>query len=74
MPAQGQTKPELQTLQIRNFKGVNLTDQRQAIALAFFGAMTHQEIAEALQEPLGTVKARIRRGMLKLRDSLRAYL
>ena len=49
-------------------------DQRQAIAMAFFGAMTHQEIADALQEPLGTVKARIRRGMLKLRDSLRAYL
>lgn len=49
-------------------------DQRQAIAMAFFGAMTHQEIADALKEPLGTVKARIRRGMLKLRDSLRAYL
>jgi RNA polymerase sigma-70 factor (ECF subfamily) len=49
-------------------------DQRQAIAMAFFGAMTHQEIADALQEPLGTVKARIRRGMLKLRDSLRAYV
>jgi RNA polymerase sigma-70 factor (ECF subfamily) len=49
-------------------------DQQQAIAMAFFGAMTHQEIADALKEPLGTVKARIRRGMLKLRDSLQAYL
>jgi RNA polymerase sigma-70 factor (ECF subfamily) len=49
-------------------------DQRQAIAMAFFGAMTHQEIADAMKEPLGTVKARIRRGMLKLRDSLQAYL
>jgi RNA polymerase sigma-70 factor, ECF subfamily len=50
------------------------TDQRQAIEMAFFGGLTHQEIAEALNEPLGTVKARIRRGMLKLRDSLKAYL
>ena len=42
--------------------------------MAFFGGMTHAEIAEALQEPLGTIKARIRRGMLKLRESLQAYL
>jgi RNA polymerase sigma-70 factor, ECF subfamily len=49
-------------------------DQRQAIEMAFFGGMTHQEIAETLNEPLGTIKARIRRGMLKLRDDLRAYL
>jgi len=48
-------------------------EQRQAIELAFFGGKTHGEIAEALQEPLGTIKARIRRGMLKLRDSLRTF-
>jgi len=48
-------------------------EQRQAIEMAFFGGKTHLEIAEALQEPLGTVKARIRRGMLKLRESLQAY-
>lgn len=49
-------------------------DQRQAIEMAFFGGLTHQEIAETLNEPLGTVKARIRRGMLKLRDSLEPYV
>ncbi len=49
-------------------------DQQQAIELAFFGGMTHQEIAESLDEPLGTIKARIRRGMLKLKEDLKAYV
>ena len=49
-------------------------DQRQAIELAFFGGLSHPEIAESLNEPLGTIKARIRRGMLKLRDSLEAFI
>jgi RNA polymerase sigma-70 factor (ECF subfamily) len=45
-------------------------DQRQAIELAFFVGLSHPEIAEALEEPLGTIKARIRRGLLKMRDAL----
>ena len=49
-------------------------DQRIVIEMAFFGGQTHFEIAEALQEPLGTIKARIRRGMMKLRESLQGYL
>jgi RNA polymerase sigma-70 factor (ECF subfamily) len=48
-------------------------EQRQAIELAFFGGRTHQEIAQELREPVGTIKARIRRGMLKMRESLREY-
>lgn len=49
-------------------------EQRSALDLAFFGGLTQQEIAQRLNEPLGTIKARIRRGLLKLRDQLASAL
>jgi RNA polymerase sigma-70 factor (ECF subfamily) len=49
-------------------------DQREAISLAFFSGLTQSEIAQRIGAPLGTVKARIRRGMLKLADVLKGKL
>jgi RNA polymerase sigma-70 factor (ECF subfamily) len=45
--------------------------QRQAIELAFYEGLTHVEISEQLNVPLGTIKTRIRLAMEKLRDGLR---
>lgn len=45
-------------------------DQRTAIELAFFSGHTQQEVSEKLGVPLGTIKARIRRGMQSLKPHL----
>jgi len=44
--------------------------QRLVIELAFFDGLTHTEIAEQLEVPLGTVKTRVRQGLLRLKDML----
>ncbi|MFN7917272.1 MAG: sigma-70 family RNA polymerase sigma factor [Vicinamibacterales bacterium] len=44
--------------------------QRIAIELAYFDGLSHSEIAEQLEVPLGTIKTRVRQGLLKIRDCL----
>lgn len=45
--------------------------QREAIECSFFEGLSHSEIAEKLQKPLGTVKTYIRQGLIRLRDRVR---
>jgi RNA polymerase sigma-70 factor, ECF subfamily len=47
-------------------------DQSRVIELAYFGGFSHSEIAEMLSAPVGTVKGRMRLGLEKMRDQLRA--
>ena len=49
-------------------------EQRQVLMLAYFGGLTHVEIAKTLDQPLGTVKTRIRLAVQKLRDTLKDEL
>ena len=44
--------------------------EQRAIEPAFFNDLTHHDIAAQLGQPLGTIKARIRRGLLKLRERI----
>jgi len=54
---------------IRNALGGMPIPQRSALEMSFFEGMTHSEIAQKTGEPLGTIKTRIRAGLLALRKA-----
>jgi RNA polymerase sigma-70 factor (ECF subfamily) len=60
----------LEQERVRAAVGALPPDQQEALALAYFNGYTHRQIAEALAQPLGTVKTRIRLAMHKLREML----
>jgi RNA polymerase sigma-70 factor (ECF subfamily) len=65
---------EEQSRLLRNALEVLTPEERKAIDMAFFSDMTYEETARKLNEPLGTVKTRIRSGLGKLREALERKL
>jgi RNA polymerase sigma-70 factor, ECF subfamily len=57
---------------VRSLIGTLSAQQKKAIEMAYFEGLSHSEIANALQEPLGTVKSWIRNGLLRLKEGLQA--
>jgi RNA polymerase sigma-70 factor (ECF subfamily) len=64
------TAQAIQTQRVRAAIARLPVEQKQALAMAFFDGYSHSEIAQRLDQPLGTVKTRIRMGMQKLRSLL----
>ena len=57
-------------VRVRELMGSLNPQQKRAIELAYFEGLSHSEIANALKEPLGTVKSWIRNGLLRLKEGL----
>ena len=60
----------LQRARVREAVAQLPAEQRQVLVLAYFKGYTHQQIAEVLEQPLGTIKTRVRLAMQKLRQTL----
>jgi RNA polymerase sigma-70 factor (ECF subfamily) len=65
-----QVTTRLEQEQVRRCLGT-LTDlQRESVVLAYYGGRTYREVGELLDTPLGTIKTRLRDGLIRLRDCL----
>lgn len=66
----GSEMPIGQTMDLERCMEELSGDHKNSISLAFFAGMTHGEVADVMNRPLGTVKAWVRRGMQQLRECL----
>ncbi|WP_460391961.1 sigma-70 family RNA polymerase sigma factor [Actinophytocola sediminis] len=65
-----QVATRLEQEQVRRCLGT-LTDlQRESVVLAYYGGRSYREVCELLDTPLGTIKTRLRDGLIRLRDCL----